>query len=92
MLCLTKKMGIYVLKGFLKKLFGTELSIQNKSTNSWLQINLRYLSDQNIKANIQGTNLFSISISYNFDITSKDMFFVTTIPETRMRRAGFLHY
>lgn len=77
-LCLTKTMGIYVLKGLLKKLFWVALSIQNKNADSWLQKkkkqkpkNLRYLSDQNIKANIQGTNLLSISVSYTYDITSK---------------------
>lgn len=36
-LCLTKTMGIYVLKGLLKKLFWVALSIQNKNADSWLQ-------------------------------------------------------
>lgn len=67
-------MGIYVLKGLLKKLFWVALSIQNKNADSWLQKktpkNLRYFSDQNIKANIQGTILLIISVSYTYDITS----------------------
>lgn len=96
-LCLTKTMGIYVLKGLLKKLFWVALSIQNKNTDSWLQKkkqnqkNLRYLSDQNIKANIQGTNLTFPSPTL-MTLHLRYTTLVTTIPETKLRRkGGFFH-
>lgn len=98
-LCLTKTMGIYVLKGLLKKLFWVALSIQNKNADSWLQKKKK-------KQKTWGTSQTRISKPTSKALTYlafpsptlmtlhlRDTTLVTTIPETKLRRkGGFFHY